>query len=552
MRSSADAVKSASSEAELRERLATAEAELAANQERIQRIFSAGSRSAEFYVTGLSHATTPKQIGEGLYRTAKEFFEIVVAQPGEIDLGIYVAENPYRLPTGASAGDLSRETLETAWKHHSHAFELLTVPGPEGRDLFAIAIPNPQNFSEAIAMIVIDSHGAQITDFDHAESVLRAFSLSSVMHLERIAATEDSRLAAESAHAAARIQMRLVNPIELCSAMAVALEELQICPSVVGAAAIDLTKEEPSVAGQFGEFSLADALRARSDDEFAKRERIRTMPVTLDGVTEGLLTIRVDSGTPTTEDEMLGSIGAAIAGSASRFRAATTIDLLRRSTTRQLVEAQERDRAIVAADIHDGALQQLGATAMRLELIRARAAAGDSEAMEELIDRCATDIRSCTRELRNLLMELRPQVLDDNGLAAALGELGNTAEDTRVRVNVEMPDEIEDDLAITIFRIVQEALNNIRKHAHANNAWVDVSHTADAIRVEIRDDGVGFEGAASGPSSAGQHFGLLGMRERTRMMGGEFTIVGHSGGGTTVTAVLPSANKRNQSPPAAA
>ncbi len=539
-------------EEELRERLAKAEAELAEQRELIDRMLAAGAATAEFYLTNLSQAHTVNEVGDGLLGIVKRYVAGVVGDGAKVRTGIFVADNPFDLRFGTVCGELSSETLEAVWAAGQPEFALRAVRGGGGEPLLSIAIPNPRELDQPIGVLVIDPSGVDVPDLATAEPIIQSLVLSSSLHVDRIAAAEAAHFEADVAHLAARIQLMLVNPIELCSAMRAAIEQFHDCDAVSAAAAIDLTGDAADLVGSFGPIDLESACRARDDREYADHERMRTVPIVLDGDVEGLLSARFADGAPVADDETLGSIVAAIVGSASRYRASTTIDLLRRTTTRQLVEAQERDRAIVAADIHDGTLQQLGASAMRLELIRARAAAGDTETMNELIDRCAADIRSCTRDLRNLLMELRPQVLDDNGLTAALGELARTVAETEVSVTVEAPDDVEDDVAITVFRIVQEALNNVRKHAHAKRAWVDVSQTDDSLRVEIRDDGIGFEGAESGPSSTGQHFGLLGMRERARMMGGEFSIVGHSGGGTTVTARLPLGGTDNQTPMIAA
>jgi signal transduction histidine kinase len=223
----------------------------------------------------------------------------------------------------------------------------------------------------------------------------------------------------------------------------------------------------------------------------------------------------------------------------SRFRASATIESLRRSATRRLVEAQERERSMVAADIHDGVLQQLGATAIRLELAQSRVEQRDFETASSIIADGANEIRSCARELRALLMELRPQVLDDNGLNAALNELGRHIEGVEIVVNSAVPEELGNEFSITIFRIVQEALTNIQKHAQASHATVDVTLLSNAIEIEITDDGVGYEGAVTGPSAEGSHLGLLGMRERAQMFGGTFSIEGASGRGTEIHATLP-------------
>ena len=239
------------------------------------------------------------------------------------------------------------------------------------------------------------------------------------------------------------------------------------------------------------------------------------------------------------EHDTLNSVASAVAGTVARFRASATIESLRRSATRRLVEAQERERSMVAADIHDGVLQQLGATAIRLELAQSRVEQQDFNTASKIIADGANEIRSCARELRALLMELRPQVLDDNGLNAALNELGRHVEGVVVDVRSDVPDDLGSEFSITIFRIVQEALTNIQKHARASSAHVDVALAADSIKIDITDDGVGYEGAVTGPSAEGSHLGLLGMRERAQMFGGTFSISGASGGGTEIHATLP-------------
>jgi signal transduction histidine kinase len=203
---------------------------------------------------------------------------------------------------------------------------------------------------------------------------------------------------------------------------------------------------------------------------------------------------------------------------------------------------------MVAADIHDGVLQQLGATAIRLELAQARVEQRDFDTASTIIEEGAKEIRSCARELRALLMELRPQVLDDNGLNAALSELGRHVDGVEIEVKSDVPDDLGSEFSITIFRIVQEALTNIQKHAQADHATVEVTLDGDSIQIAIQDDGIGYEGAVTGPSSEGSHLGLLGMRERARMLGGRFSISGGSGSGTLIEAKLPLAGLAGEDP----
>jgi two-component system NarL family sensor kinase len=271
----------------------------------------------------------------------------------------------------------------------------------------------------------------------------------------------------------------------------------------------------------------------------AKEAGRTTLAVQIEGTTEAEIIMQARLPLGVAELDTLNSVASAVAGTVSRFRATATIESLRRSATRRLVEAQERERSMVAADIHDGVLQQLGATAIRLELAQSRVEQRDFDTASSIIADGANEIRSCARELRALLMELRPQVLDDNGLNAALSELGRHVEGVEVTVNSDVPEELGSEFSITIFRIVQEALTNIQKHAQASHAKVVVAMASDSITIDISDDGVGYEGAVTGPSAEGSHLGLLGMRERAQMFGGSFSIAGVSGGGTELHATLP-------------
>jgi signal transduction histidine kinase len=345
------------------------------------------------------------------------------------------------------------------------------------------------------------------------------------------------------AQAASSTQRALVEPQDLARSLEMAMRHLETCDVLVGGAATIEAEDGVIEVARFGDATALDSLDhpTLSRMEFADhRASLRfDIEVTVDGLHEGNINLLSSVALGTVERDTLTSIATAVAGSVVRHKASRTIDHLRRSATRRLVEAQERERSMVAADIHDGVLQQLGATAIRLELAQSRVEQHDFQTASSIIADGADEIRSCARELRALLMELRPQVLDDNGLNAALGELGRHVAHTKVHVDTDLPEDLGNEFAITIFRIVQEALTNIEKHAKADNASVRVTLEQQRVRIEIVDDGVGYEGAVTGPSSEGSHLGLLGMRERAQMFGGSFSIHGASGGGTVVHAELP-------------
>jgi signal transduction histidine kinase len=364
------------------------------------------------------------------------------------------------------------------------------------------------------------------------------------MHMDHELRVRHAGRSLQYAEAAARAQHRLVEPTERATALKIAIDALEVCTDLVGASAVEIIDGSERPVASFGDLDALsdDAFPDAPDDDssqaIARRGRV-VMPVMIDDVQEATITVQSKSAIQSVEDETIGSIASAVTGSIARYRAASTIEGLRRSTTRRLVEAQERERSMVAADIHDGVLQQLGATAIRLELAQSRVEQRDFDTASSIIADGANEIRYCARELRSLLMELRPQVLDDNGLNAALSELGRHVDEVDVTVTSDVPDELSSEFSITIFRIVQEALTNIQKHARASHATVDVKLLGDSIAIDIGDDGIGYEGAVTGPSAEGSHLGLLGMRERARMFGGSFSIAGASGGGTEIHATLP-------------
>lgn len=352
-----------------------------------------------------------------------------------------------------------------------------------------------------------------------------------------------ARRALQFAHAASSTQRMLVEPTALKRAMSIAIDHLSRCDALEWGSATLIEDGNEIELAKFGDpegtVITAAGRPVVTDSDAWRASSLAELPVSVEGSVVGRIKMQSRYALGMVERDTLASIGAAVSGTVVRFHASETIETLRRTATRRLVEAQERERSMVAADIHDGVLQQLGATAIRLELAQSRVELRDFDAASAIIADGANEIRSCARELRALLMELRPQVLDDNGLNAALSELARHVASCEVTVDAELPEDLASDLAITIFRIVQEALTNIDKHAHASHAQVTASAGDGQITITVSDDGVGYEGALSGPSSEGSHFGLLGMRERAQMFGGTFTISGESGGGTVLRAVLP-------------
>ena len=197
---------------------------------------------------------------------------------------------------------------------------------------------------------------------------------------------------------------------------------------------------------------------------------------------------------------------------------------------RDAIAASERERSRWAWELHDQTLQ--GLVGLRVNLSSALGTADLGEAVE----RAVQDIRVETSNLQHLIAELRPAALDELGLGAALhGLCDRFASTSGVEVDrrIELPEGLATEAEVTVYRVVQEALTNVAKHAQAERVEVDVEAGAEDVCLRISDDGRGFD-----PQSGTPGFGLRGMRERLEAAGGRLEL--QTGpGGTRVSARVP-------------
>ena len=218
-------------------------------------------------------------------------------------------------------------------------------------------------------------------------------------------------------------------------------------------------------------------------------------------------------------------------------RAAVAVDLSERvagDALRRVVEAQELERRRLARELHDQTGQEL--TSVLLGLKGVEEAKTDAERVEALATVRAQVVETL-HDVRRLAVELRPKALDDFGLVAALERLRDTfAEQTGMRVELEasIGDRLPSDVETALYRIVQEALTNIVKHAQASSVSLVVTRSERAITAVIEDDGSGF--AANG---GGEGLGLLGMAERLALLGGTLKTESSPGAGATIVAEVP-------------
>jgi signal transduction histidine kinase len=202
----------------------------------------------------------------------------------------------------------------------------------------------------------------------------------------------------------------------------------------------------------------------------------------------------------------------------------------------RLLTAHEDERRRLARELHDDVTQRLARLAIdaaRLEMIGPYAQSGTAQSVHSGLVRLSEDVHA-------LSYRLHPSILDDLGLAEALkAECEHVSRREPVRVEVELheiPEGLPNDVALCIFRVVQEALRNIARHAKASVAIVSLALKDGGLLLAIHDDGVGFDVDAK---QSRHSLGRAGMGERVRLLGGTFGIKSEFGQGTTVSAWVP-------------
>lgn len=203
-----------------------------------------------------------------------------------------------------------------------------------------------------------------------------------------------------------------------------------------------------------------------------------------------------------------------------------------RQLLRDLIDVQEQERQYICNELHDGTIQYLVGALMHLQSPTVQG--GDRAGLEKV----ESFLIRAASEARRLIAGVRSSLLDDMGVAAAIEDLVAQSRDVGVEVKVYRDDEfrdLDDKIAVTVFRVVQEALSNVRKHGGVNRAEVELRRGEKEIILVVRDEGRGFQPG----SEPAECFGLRGMRERVLLAGGKFSLVSAPEKGTTVRAELP-------------
>lgn len=221
--------------------------------------------------------------------------------------------------------------------------------------------------------------------------------------------------------------------------------------------------------------------------------------------------------------------------------AATATTANREQLARSVIQAQEAERKRLAGDIHDGIAQRLVGLAFHLSAAR-DALADDPEFAAAQLDQARHLADLAGAEARAAIGGLRPPVLDDLGLADGLRSLASSCPGIEVTVDIDGEYALPEHVQTALYRIAQEALQNILKHADTSEASIELFRIGQAVAIRIRDRGRGFDPAALTPAEPGglaSGLGLPGMRERAEFLGGRLTVTARPGAGTSVEAIVP-------------
>ncbi|TDC62029.1 sensor histidine kinase [Actinomadura sp. GC306] len=283
------------------------------------------------------------------------------------------------------------------------------------------------------------------------------------------------------------------------------------------------------------------------------------VPVHSEGKVIAVVDVR-SAGAPPPEDlelvHALAGLFAPVLCSCRRLRTAREREHSAERFAERAVQAQEAERSRLSREIHDGIAQRLASLGFHLSAAERAMPEHHPEGLAQImIARRLCELAAA--ETRAAIGGLRPPVLDDLGLSAALATLAREAGDgpgpsgpldVTVTVEGELEDALPDHVQTALYRIAQEAVGNCLRHARATCVDLLLEHSDDRVRLQVRDDGIGFPvREVLGPGGRGRRpdsYGLRGMRERAELLGGRVAVTSRPAAGTTVEAVIPIPGRR--------
>lgn len=214
----------------------------------------------------------------------------------------------------------------------------------------------------------------------------------------------------------------------------------------------------------------------------------------------------------------------------------------KRNLAAQIIKAQEEERRRVARDIHDGPAQTLANIVIQTDICERLLEIDLNEAKKEL-RQLKHIVRLSLQELRKIIFNLRPSSLDDLGLQAVTKRYCEEfQDDTGIKTVFRFFGDtrrLDSEIEVTLYRVIQEALTNVRKHSKAKNCTVKLEYGNQKINLVIVDDGVGFEANEKNGKNNGEHFGIMTIRERIALINGSFNIESAPGHGTKIFVSVP-------------
>jgi signal transduction histidine kinase len=213
------------------------------------------------------------------------------------------------------------------------------------------------------------------------------------------------------------------------------------------------------------------------------------------------------------------------------------------AVSRRLVDAQETERRQVSRELHDRVGQNLTALSISMDILKTQLAGNGGDALRSRIEDASSLLESTSSVIENVMSDLRPPMLDDYGLLPALQWYANefsgrTGIQARV-IGDERMKRLPQASEIALFRIAQEALNNVAKHAHAGHADITLRHADGQFIMVVSDDGAGLDATSAPAAKRRQGLGMMTMRERTQAVDGQFEVTGAAGEGTRVVVRIP-------------
>ncbi|MBI3414720.1 MAG: sensor histidine kinase [Verrucomicrobia bacterium] len=213
-----------------------------------------------------------------------------------------------------------------------------------------------------------------------------------------------------------------------------------------------------------------------------------------------------------------------------------------RQLSRQILATQEEERRQISRELHDVIAQTLTGINVRLAAL-AKEAATNTKGLDRNIARTQRLVAKSVNIVHRFARELRPAVLDDLGLIPALHSFVKIfSKRTRIRVHLKVfagVEQLDGSKRTILYRVAQEALTNVSRHAQASRVEISIQKLADSVDMKIKDNGKSFKVEHALNAKGRKRLGLLGMRERLQMVGGSFAVESTPGNGTTITAQIP-------------